>query len=98
MGLYTIPNTSIGLTIQKVSDNSFFLANSSLFSLKDSLSALLQQIVVPGALIEPLGKAKSAIDLLIAIGDPLSQVGSLVIATEFSLIIIISFIQLPNWL
>ncbi|TFK72361.1 hypothetical protein BDN72DRAFT_334664 [Pluteus cervinus] len=37
-----------------------------------SLSTLLQQ-TVPGSLIEFLGKAKSAIDLLMTIGDPLSQ-------------------------
>ncbi|TFK63768.1 hypothetical protein BDN72DRAFT_963714 [Pluteus cervinus] len=40
---------------------------------KESLSTLLQQAVVPESLIGSLGKAKSAIDLLMSIGDPLSQ-------------------------
>ncbi|TFK67097.1 hypothetical protein BDN72DRAFT_799389, partial [Pluteus cervinus] len=40
---------------------------------KESLSTLLQQAVVPGSLIESLGKANLAIDLLMSIGDPLSQ-------------------------
>ncbi|TFK63761.1 WD40 repeat-like protein, partial [Pluteus cervinus] len=40
---------------------------------KESLSTLLHQAVVPGSLIEFLGKAKLAIDLLMSIGDPLSQ-------------------------
>ncbi|TFK67091.1 hypothetical protein BDN72DRAFT_114530, partial [Pluteus cervinus] len=40
---------------------------------KESLSTLLQKAVVPGSLIDSLGKAKSAIDLLMSIGDPLSQ-------------------------
>ncbi|TFK71088.1 hypothetical protein BDN72DRAFT_895937 [Pluteus cervinus] len=39
----------------------------------ESLSTLLQQAVVPESLIESLGKAKSAIDLLMTIGEPLGQ-------------------------
>ncbi|TFK59330.1 hypothetical protein BDN72DRAFT_620082 [Pluteus cervinus] len=40
---------------------------------KESLQALLQQIVLPGSLIDHLSKAKSAITVLTDIGGPLSQ-------------------------
>ncbi|TFK69878.1 hypothetical protein BDN72DRAFT_943696, partial [Pluteus cervinus] len=40
---------------------------------KESLQTLLQQIVLPGSLIDYLGKVQLAMNLLSGIGDPLSQ-------------------------
>ncbi|TFK68146.1 WD40 repeat-like protein [Pluteus cervinus] len=43
---------------------------------KESLKALLQQIVLPWSLIEYLSKAQLAMNLITSIGDPLSQLHS----------------------
>ncbi|TFK66566.1 hypothetical protein BDN72DRAFT_823235 [Pluteus cervinus] len=58
---------------QEVSVYNINPGNAKVTIRKEPLNVLLQQVVLPQSLLEPLGKAKSAVDLILLLGEPLGD-------------------------